>query len=202
MKLGLFGGSFDPPHLGHLLPVEEARRSLGLDRVLYLPTADPPHKPRRCFAPPAARYAMVELAVLHREGLFASDHELTPGRRAYTADTVSHFAQELPGTEVHLLLGADSVVELHRWRRWREILDGAHLAILARPGWDSAELAVRAHPLICELLAAGEARIAARTEVDASSTGIREILARGEEPPADLLPPLVLDYLRKYPLYR
>lgn len=202
MKLGLFGGSFDPPHLGHVLPVEEARRSLGLDRVLYLPTSDPPHKPKRCFAPPPARYAMVELALLHCEGLYASDHELTPGRRAYTADTVAHFGRELPGAEIHLLLGSDSFLDLHRWRRWREILDGAHLAILARPGWETDDLMNRAHPTVGELLANGGASIAASTAVDISSSRIRELLAQGEEPPQDLLPPLVLDYLQKYPLYR
>ena len=80
MKLGLFGGSFDPIHRGHIEPVQAARKALGLERVIYLPTAVPPHKPGRILAPAHARYAMVEMALLEEEGLYASTFELTLGR--------------------------------------------------------------------------------------------------------------------------
>ena len=140
MKVGLFGGSFDPIHCGHLEPVKEARRLLGLERVIYLPTAIPPHKPGRLLAPPLARYAMVEMAILAEEGLYASPYELTLDRPAYTAETLEHFQRELPAAELHLLIGSDSFFELPHWVRWRDIAAAARLVVLARPGWDLAGL--------------------------------------------------------------
>ena len=101
MKIGLFGGSFDPIHRGHVEPVREARRRLGLERVIYLPTATPPHKPRRALAPALARFAMVELALLGEEGLYVSAHELTPERPAYTVETLEHFRRQMPEAELH-----------------------------------------------------------------------------------------------------
>ncbi len=136
MKLGLFGGSFDPIHLGHITPVRAARRELGLDRVIYLPTARPPHKPDRILAPAHARYAMVELALLDEEGLYASAHELTLERPAFTIETLEHFRREMPDAELFLLIGGDSLADLHHWVRWREIPAAARLVVLARPGWD------------------------------------------------------------------
>lgn len=204
MKVGLFGGSFDPIHCGHVEPVREARRALGLDRVLYLPTAQPPHKPKRQAAPPLARFAMVELALLGEEALYVSPYELTLGRPAFTVESLEHFRRELPGAELHLILGADSFLDLPQWHRWRRLPELAHLVVLARPGWElarttrdggrSAELA--------DLLAAGRVTIVERQPVDLSSSAIRALLAAGEEPPPGALPPLVLEYVRKYQLYR
>ncbi len=205
MKVGLFGGSFDPIHRGHVEPVREARRALGLDRVLYLPTAQPPHKPKRQFAPALARFAMVELALLGEEGLYASPHELTLGRPAFTVESVEHFRRELPGAEIFLFLGADSFLDLPSWRRWRELPELARLVVLARPGWQvesgagesgggGAELAA--------LLAGGRVTVLERRPVDLSSSRIRELLAAGLEPPPGALAPLVLEYVRKYQLYR
>ncbi len=140
MKIGLFGGSFDPIHRGHIEPVQEARRLVGLDRVIYLPTAKPPHKPRRALAPAHARYAMVELALLDEEGLYASAHELTPDRPAYTVETLEHFQREMPDAELHLLIGGDSFADFHHWVRWPEIAAAARLVVLARPGWELESL--------------------------------------------------------------
>ena len=113
MKVGLFGGSFDPIHRGHLDPVRAAMRDLGLDRVIYLHTARPPHKPGRALAPALARYAMVELALLGEEGLYASAHELTLDRPAYTIETLEHFRRQMPAAELYLLIGGDSFADLH-----------------------------------------------------------------------------------------
>src|SRR4030095_712768 len=99
---------FDPIHRGHIEPVREARRMLGLDRVIYLPTAKPPTRPGRPLAPASARYTMVELALLAEEGLYASAHELTLDRPAFTIETLEHFRGGLPGSALFLLLGGDS----------------------------------------------------------------------------------------------
>jgi nicotinate-nucleotide adenylyltransferase len=197
-KVGLFGGSFDPIHRGHIAPVRAARQELGLERVIYLPTAIPPHKPRRELAPPLARYAMVELALLGEEGLYASPHELTPGVAAFTADTVVHFLRALPDCELHLLIGSDSFAELHRWMRWREIIAAARLVVLSRPGSEVVAL-----PAELAALAAGpRVHFLRSAQEESSSTRLRELLARGEEPPPGWVPRLVLDYIRKYNLYR
>lgn len=200
-RVGLFGGSFDPFHAGHLLPVLAARRQLALDRVIYLPTARPPHKPKRSFAPAYARYAMVELALLAEDGLYASPHELTLGRPAYTVETVEAFRRSFPEVAFHLLIGSDSLAELASWRRWEELVAHARLVVLARPGWELERVVGELPAELARRVEAGEVDVVVHP-VDRSATEIRRSLAAGEEPPAGALPPAVLDYIRKYSLYR
>jgi nicotinate-nucleotide adenylyltransferase len=200
VKIGLFGGSFDPIHRGHLEPVRVARRELGLDRVIYLPTARPPHKPGRALAPAHARYAMVELALLSEEGLYASAHELTLDRPAFTVETLEHFRGEMPEAELSLLIGADSLADLHHWVRWREIAASARLVVLARPGWDLD--AASLDPEVAELAGTDRVLLLRQPPVDVSSTRLRELLAAGLPLPAGAVPELVVRYLHKYSLYR
>ena len=202
MKVGLFGGSFDPIHRGHIDPVQEARRSLGLDRVIYLPTAKPPHKPGRVLAPAHARYTMVELALLGEEGLYASPHELTPGRPAYTIETLEHFRREMPeaDTELFLLIGGDSFADLHLWVRFREIPRVARVVVLARPGWDFTTVPLEAE--VAEMARTDRVILLRQTPVDVSSTRLRELLAAGLPLPFGAVPELVVRYLQKYDLYR
>lgn len=205
MKLALFGGSFDPIHLGHVVPVQEARRRLGLDRVVYLPTASPPHKqdPESApEAPAAARYAMVEMAILPEEGLYASDHEITLDRPAYTVETVETFAARWPDAVLHLLIGSDSLAELDTWHRWRELVERVELVVMARPGWRLDDVRADLPPEIRRRDEAGAVHPVTEVRVDVSSTELRRRLGRGEPPPADLLPELVVDYIAKYSLYR
>lgn len=213
MKVGLFGGSFDPIHWGHVRPVQEARHRLELDKVVYLPTAAPPHKldPERSpVAPAASRFAMVELALLAEERLYASDHELRPGEPTYTVETLERFRQAAEESglvlDLHLLIGSDSLAELHTWRRWSEIPDLARLVVLARPGYDLEAGRSRLEPEVRSLLDRGEIAVVEDELVDLSSTEIRERLASEEAPDdewmEEAMPPLVVDYLRKYRLYR
>ena len=200
MKVGLFGGSFDPVHAGHVAPVRAARAALALDKVFFLPTAHPPHKPGRRFAPALARFAMLELALLAEEGTFVSTHELGP-QPAYTIETLEHFRGELPGAELHLLLGSDSLATLPSWRRWRELPQLAKLVVLTRPGWEPAALRASLAP---ELLAAwdrGALVFVPHEPVPVSATALRAALAAGAAIPAGALHPMVLDYARKYRLY-
>ncbi len=200
MKLGLFGGSFDPIHEGHVLPIREARKALGLDRVLYLVTAKPPHKQRRALAPPHARYAMVEMALLGEEGLYASPYELVLDRPAYTAETLEHFRQTEPEADLHLLIGGDSFADLHLWYRWRDIAAMARLVVLTRPGWELEPRAL--HPDLAALAASDRVVFLRQPPVDVSSTQLRELFARGEQPPAGQVSDLVVRYVQKYGLYR
>lgn len=201
--VGLFGGSFDPIHRGHLEPVRAAREALGLERVVYLPTALPPHKPKRDFAPAHARWAMVELALLGEEGLYASPFELTLGRPAYTVETVEAFQEARPGIDFHLMIGGDSLAEITTWRRWRDLVDRVRLVVLARPGWALDEVRASLPPELAER--AGEparVRFVTHAAVDLSSTALRGAIGRAEPPPPGDLPGQVLDYVRKYRLYR
>jgi nicotinate-nucleotide adenylyltransferase len=199
VRVGLFGGSFDPIHCGHIEPVKAARRTLELDRVIYVPTAIPPHKPSRRLAPPLARYAMVELALLREEGLYASPHELTLDRPAYTIETLEHFQRQMPAAELYLLIGSDSFIELPQWHRWRDIAAAARLVVLARPGW---ELDGPAPAALAELTATGRVQVVGERPYEVSSTRLREMLALGERPPAGWMPDLVVDFADKYSLYR
>ena len=205
MKIGLYGGSFDPIHYGHIRPVREARQALALDRVIYLPTARPPHKSRRG-APALARYAMVELALLEERDFAVSTFELGDDV-TYTVDTLEHFSRRHPGARLFLILGSDSFARLESWREWRKILELAELAVLGRPGAPADALPPR-------LAAASGDRVhrVANAPVDASSTVIRRRIAADPsvvEAPSGrrddlrrLVPPLVLDYIAKYDLYR
>jgi len=199
-KIGLFGGTFDPIHVGHVAPVRAARAALGLERVFFLPTAHPPHKAARRFAPALARFAMVELALLDEEGMFASTHELRE-EPSYTVETLEHFGAELPGADLHLILGSDSLAEIQTWRRWRELPRLARLVVLTRPG---SEAALRPQVLPAPLRAAwetGRVLLVEHEPVPVSATELRLALTMGAEPPAGSLHPRVLDYARKYRLY-
>jgi nicotinate-nucleotide adenylyltransferase len=199
VKIGLFGGSFDPIHCGHIRPVIEAVEQVGLDRVLYLPTGRPPHKPDRRLAPALARYAMTELGLLEHERLWVSSHELSEAAPTYTVDTVRHFASAYPADELHLLIGADSFVELRTWVRFREILELACLVVLARPG---AETTAASTMVLSHGASAPRVRLVDNTPVEISSTEVRRILARGERPPRGWVPEPVVDFALKYRLYR
>lgn len=195
-KIGIFGGSFDPIHWGHLRPVRAAQRALGLDRIHYLPTAAPPHKVDRAMAPALARYCMVELALLADPTLVVDPHEFTPGRRAYTVETLEAFRERDAAAELFLLIGTDSFTELHLWHRWTELASLATIVVLARPGWhvDADLPALRGVP--AERLVTLRHRL-----VDVSSTEVRRRLTAGDPTVAELVPRPVLDFLRKYALY-
>lgn len=200
MRIGLFGGAFDPIHAGHVAPVQAARRALGLDRVLYLPTAHPPHKADRDLVAPHHRYTMVELALLDEPGLFASPFEMRATGPSYTIDTVEHFRRLLVDEELFLVVGADAWNGLPSWRRWRDLVDAVELVVLARPGWDA--IAASLDPALQALARSGRVHVVANDPVEVSSTVLRAMLAAGQAPPPGSMARRVLDYAAKYALYR
>lgn len=197
MRIGLYGGSFDPVHIGHIAPILEARNKAELNRVIYLPTARPPHKEGRQLAPAEHRFAMVRLALAGISGLEVSDYEMGLDRPAYTVETLEHFARVFPEASLHLIIGADSCLHLDRWVRYRDILRAARLVVLVRPGWDLEQI----HSPLAEELRAGEVVWVQNDAIDASSTEIRRRLSAGEELPQGWLPEPVLNYLTKHRLY-
>lgn len=138
MRLGLFGGSFNPPHVGHLALADAMREAAGLDRVVWMPAAKPPHKVGADLAPPEARLALVRAAVAGNDAFEASDLELrraeATGAPSYTVDTLRQLTAERPEAAWHLLLGEDSYAALATWREPDAIAALARLVVVRRPG--------------------------------------------------------------------
>lgn len=135
MRLGVFGGTFDPPHVGHLVTAVNVRHALSLDRVLLVVANVPwqKHGSRR-ISPPDDRFALVEAAVAGVEGLQASRLELDRGGSSYTADTLADLAEREPGAELFTILGQDAAAGLTSWKRHEEVVARSTLVVVDRPG--------------------------------------------------------------------
>ena len=134
MRLGLFGGSFDPVHLGHLLLAESAREQCRLDRVLFLPAAVPPHKQGQQRTPAPPRIEMLELATGGHEAFEVSRFEADRGGVSYTIDSLRHFREACPEAELFFVMGADMLHDLPNWREAAEVCRLAIPVAVRRPG--------------------------------------------------------------------
>lgn len=196
-RLGLFGGSFDPIHNGHIALARAFAERLGLDRVLLMPTAAPPHKIRPEMAPAADRLRMCALAAQAEPLLAVSDLELRRGGASFTADTLDELRAEYPGSEWALITGADMFLTIGTWYRYPAI--AAHALLCAAPRGAVTLAALRDHAARLE---AKGARCAVEDipVLDISSTMVRAAVRRGE--PIDaLVPAAVAAYIRERRLY-
>ena len=134
MRLGLFGGSFDPVHYGHLLLAECCREQCRLDEVWFLPAAVPPHKQDRPLSPAEARVEMLQLAIAGHEAFSVNRYEVDRGGVSYTVDTLRHVREEYPEGEPFLLVGADMLHDLPHWREADQICRLAIPVVVSRPG--------------------------------------------------------------------
>jgi nicotinate-nucleotide adenylyltransferase len=201
-KTALFGGSFDPIHLGHLILARSVAEQLGLDRVIFLPSATPPHKEASELTPAVHRAAMVRLAV-DGEPLFdVSDYDLTRDGPTYTVQTVAYFQEQLgSATVLHWIIGSDSLAELASWYQVGELVERCRVITAARPGWEKPDLAVL-HRLIGDArLAKVESGILKTPRIDISSTVIRARVRAGRSI-RYLVPEPVRAYIREQQLYR
>ena len=121
MKLGIYGGSFDPVHLGHLLVAQAAIEELGLDRLFFIPAAQSPFKPDSRPAPASARLQLLRLALAGRTNCGIDEQEIRRGGVSYTVDTLRDYAKKFPGAELFYLIGADHVAKLNQWREARRV---------------------------------------------------------------------------------
>ena len=133
-RVGLFGGTFDPPHVGHLVIAEWARERLRLDRVVFMPAGSPPDKRRRDLSSVAHRVAMSRRAVRGHPAFRVSTLEARRDGPSYTVDTLRSLRRSFPGAQLYLILGEDRLAGFERWREPREIMKLATLAVAARPG--------------------------------------------------------------------
>jgi nicotinate-nucleotide adenylyltransferase len=140
MRIGIFGGTFDPPHLGHLAVAQEVHHRLALDTVLWIPAALPPHKQTRQLTPGPVRLAMVRAAIAGDPRFSASDLELTRDGPSFTVHTLRQLSALHPGARLFLVLGADQAAELHTWLEPDEIRRLATLVAFARDGEEPPSL--------------------------------------------------------------
>jgi nicotinate-nucleotide adenylyltransferase len=200
MRIGVYGGSFDPVHFGHLVPVEEARRNLALDQILFMPAFQPPHKPSGTSAPSHHRFAMLALAFEAYPAFRLSDFEVARGGTTYTIETLRHLRAARADAEFLLVLGSDSLAGITTWRSWQELLGEFHVAVVEREGYPRDVLARELPPTISGLF--GETIFfAGNTPVTISSTWLRRAIPAGEDLSGSL-PASVGAYLRKHGLYR
>ncbi len=211
--LGLFGGTFDPIHYGHLRLAEESIAHLGLGGVRWMPAGRPPHRDRPLVTA-WQRLAMVRLATSGNPGFSVDAAEVEAAAPSYTVHTLERLRGELgEATPLVLLVGADAFAGLATWHRWRDIFDLAHVAVSHRPGFP-VELASLPSEVAAEYAArrladAGRLREAAcgsvatfaMTQLAISATQIRKLLANGLSA-RYLLPDSVLDYIQTHSLYR
>lgn len=200
-RIGILGGSFNPVHNGHLILAQDALEQFGLHRVLFIPAAQPPHKPSVALAPAADRLAMLRLAVAGDPRFEVSDLELQRGGVSYTVDTLRLLRAERPEAVLSFIIGGDSLRELHTWKDIYAILDLAELVTVARPGFrtdDLNEATLRLRDPWPRRLAA---QVASGHLVEISSTDIRQRVARGRSIRYLVSGP-VEQYIADHALYR
>jgi nicotinate-nucleotide adenylyltransferase len=208
--IGIFGGTFDPVHIGHLRTCIELCDYLGLDEINLVPCARPPHR-EQPLVTPAHRWAMLGLAVENEPLLRADDRELRRQGPSYTINTVQDLRAEMgPDRRLYLCIGMDSLVGLQSWSHWQEIANFCHLVVVARPGWEVPKCGPVADWLRDKIAAdvatlgcapAGRVLVKEMTLLPISSTQLRVDLAHGRSV-RYLLPDRVLDYIKRHSLYQ
>lgn len=190
-RLGIFGGTFDPIHIGHLLLAELARYLLHLDRVLFVPAARPPHK-GEVVASPEHRYRMTALACADNPHFEVSDLELRREGPSYTVETLRWIQRDSPaGTEPYLLIGADIARDLETWKDHERLLEESKVVVLARAGVSQSELPERV---------ASRATVLSTPILEISSTEIRRLVRAGGSIRYQVTDP-VESYIRSRGLY-
>ena len=190
MRLGIFGGTFDPPHLGHLLPLIDAAETLGLDAVRVVPAATQPFKAGRAAAAPAHRLAMTERLIAGIPGFTVDPSEIERAGLSYTVDTLATTATANPGAKLVLILGADTYALFDQWREPARIRSLASVAVLARGG--ASDLSAGPD---------GGVTFLRTRRVDISSTELRARVANGRTI-RGFVPDAVADYIAEHRLYK
>jgi nicotinate-nucleotide adenylyltransferase len=194
VRIGLFGGTFDPPHLGHRALADAALRALRLDELRWIPAGAPWQKTDRALAAAAHRAAMVRLAIADEPRFALDERELQRAGPSYTIDTVREIRGERPGAALFLVIGQDQYARLHTWHEWRELLRCVTAAVAARDGQPpAAEAAVIGQRHRIEMLD--------MPRVDVSATLVRQRAAAGADLTA-MVGAAVAGYIERHQLYR
>ncbi|NJD05287.1 MAG: nicotinate-nucleotide adenylyltransferase [Methylococcaceae bacterium] len=209
--IGIYGGTFDPVHYGHLRTALEVREKLGLDQVRLIPCREPPHRP----APAASAEQRLHLLQLALRGgdprLVADDRELARPGPSYMVDTLASLREEFPAASLNLIVGADAFRGLERWHRWEALFDLAHVLVMERPGENLLATPDHLPDWVRKRRTADWGRLRQSpagaigfvevTQLAISASEIRQSLATGSDP-RYLLPDAVLEHIRSAGLYR
>jgi nicotinate-nucleotide adenylyltransferase len=189
LKIGLFGGSFDPVHLGHLLVAQAAIEELGLDKLFFIPAAQSPFKSENKPAPDSVRLQLLRLALAGKTNCEIDEQEIRRGGVSFTIDTLRDYAKKFPAAKLFYLIGVDNVARLNEWREADELAKLAEFAAVPRPGDRAAEFP---EPF--------RGKILKGFPVEISSSQIRARVKDGL-PVDSLVPPFVADGIRSAQLY-
>ncbi len=206
--IGVFGGTFDPVHYGHLRTAFEMLQALKFGEVRFVPCGDPPHR-GETWASARERFEMVRVAAEGQGGFVVDDRELRRDGPSYTVDTLVELRKEFSDRSLGLILGMDAFLGLPRWHRWEEILGVAHIVVAHRPGWRAPDMGPlgellnefgthRVQDLHDETH--GRIHIHAVTQLEISSTEIRELVEAGRDP-RFLMPDAVRDVIARTSCY-
>lgn len=188
--LGIFGGTFDPIHLGHLRTAFELMQSLDLAELRFVPAGRPPHRDAP-FADAALRLELVRAAIADQPGFVVDDREIRRAGPSYTVLTLAELRAEHPRRPIVLAVGMDAFLGLTQWHRWQELFELAHLVVAYRPGWRAPGdgplgelLRERGTDRVADLHEALAGRIVVRpvTQLEISSTELRSLIAAGQDP--------------------
>lgn len=206
-KIGLFGGTFDPIHIGHLRSAEEVAEALGLERILFVLAAHPPHKGGRAHASEGHRWEMLRMALEGNPRFEPSDVELKKDGPSYSVETVSYFRKAMPDAEIFFILGADAFLEIETWKEYQRLLSLSNFAVMRRRGlqedlkviealgYQRAKEGLYLHPSGTRL------HFLSVTPIGVSSTQVREAVKHGRSI-RYLVPQRVEEYIRRHSLYR
>lgn len=195
-KIGLFGGSFNPPHLGHLHLAKTVHDALELDEIKLIPAKKPPHKSDNAYASAKDRLEMCQILAKTYPWLSAEDFELHQNSISYTYYTVKHFAELMPDAKLFLLVGGDMLSSFTTWFQWREILQYVSLACIAREDGEYENLILPAETL----RQSGEIFLINAESFAVSSTKIREMIEKNQNYSC-YLPEKIVQYIRTRNLY-
>jgi nicotinate-nucleotide adenylyltransferase len=207
-KIGLLGGTFDPIHYGHLRSALDAKIQLDLDEVHFIPCHIPPHKPGANISHSEDRKTMVELAIADQPSFFLDQRELQKNSPSYTYETVKEIRIENPTAQLYFIMGMDSLLSLHTWHRWQELLNYTHLVVTKRPGSKIKTANQEVSDFLEEHRCAnfqsiekdGALFILETAELEISSTDIRNLISTGKSSHY-LLPNVVENFIHEQHLY-
>lgn len=197
MRIGILGGTFNPPHVAHLVCAQEAHREFGLDQVLFVPASIPPHKPVEAEPGPHHRLELCRLAIDGDDRFAVSDMELQRDGPSYTVDTLKELSSQSPTNELFLILGGDIAAGLPEWREPERVLELATVAIAKRRGTPRGKV----QQALDQLRGGDRARFFAMPRIGISSTMVRRRVRAGQ-PIRYFVPDGVLEYIDTHGLYR
>lgn len=198
-RIGIFGGSFDPIHVGHLMLAQAALERFQLDKVLFMPAKLSPFKQKLTMTKAETRCFMVELAIQGNQGFEVSDLELNRPEPSYTIDTIRILKQQYPGVKIYFIAGADSIMELEGWMTFEELLQEVVFLAAYRPSHTRAQLESEVMRLNKKYQA--DIRLVDFPDIDISSSYIRETIMRGGSA-RYLVPDKVLEVIHNEGVYR